>query len=236
MTVPARGRIAAVLFDKDGTLMDFQKSWGPWARRVIDGLCGADEEKAAAVAQALGFDRRAALFRPGSPVIAGTPEDVLAALRPYFPRARDAEMLDRLTPEPATFAPVAVEGLAQSCARLAGAGIALAVVTNDFEAAARTHLVQMGVADAFDVVIGYDSGFGGKPRPDPCTGAAARLGVAPDACVMVGDSLHDLNAGRAAGMRTVAVLTGVAGAAELAPFADALFPSVAEMSDWILGG
>ena len=51
---------------------------------------------------------------------------------------------------------------------------------------------------------------------------------------MVGDSLHDLDAGRAAGMRTVAVLTGIAGAAALAPHADVVLNHIGELPDWVL--
>jgi phosphoglycolate phosphatase len=50
---------------------------------------------------------------------------------------------------------------------------------------------------------------------------------------MVGDSRHDLMAGRAAGMRTVAVLTGIAEAPELAPLADAVLPDIGHLADWL---
>ena len=50
---------------------------------------------------------------------------------------------------------------------------------------------------------------------------------------MVGDSTHDLSAGRAAGMRTVGVLTGVAQAEVLEPFADVILPSIADLPAWL---
>jgi phosphoglycolate phosphatase len=50
---------------------------------------------------------------------------------------------------------------------------------------------------------------------------------------MVGDSTHDLHAGRGAGMATVAVLTGVAGRAALAPHADVVLNSIAELPEWL---
>ena len=52
---------------------------------------------------------------------------------------------------------------------------------------------------------------------------------------MVGDSLHDLSAARAAGMRAVAVLTGVAGREDLAPAADVVLDGVADLPRWIDG-
>jgi phosphoglycolate phosphatase len=57
--------------------------------------------------------------------------------------------------------------------------------------------------------------------------------IDPGRVAMVGDSTHDLVAGRAAGMQTIAVLTGVAGADELAPFADVVFPDIGHIVDWL---
>jgi phosphoglycolate phosphatase len=50
---------------------------------------------------------------------------------------------------------------------------------------------------------------------------------------MVGDSLHDLRAGRAAGMTTIGVLTGVAGAEELSPSADLILPDIGHLPAWL---
>ena len=51
---------------------------------------------------------------------------------------------------------------------------------------------------------------------------------------MVGDSTHDLDAGKAAGMVTIGVLTGPAPREELAPFADVVLDSIAEIPSWLL--
>ena len=59
------------------------------------------------------------------------------------------------------------------------------------------------------------------------------MGLPPASIAMIGDSRHDLLAGRAAGMPTVAVLTGVAEAAELASVADAVLPDIGHLPDWI---
>jgi phosphoglycolate phosphatase len=50
---------------------------------------------------------------------------------------------------------------------------------------------------------------------------------------MIGDSLHDLHAGRAAGMAVMGVLTGPATEAELAPHADVVLPSIAALPAWL---
>ena len=59
------------------------------------------------------------------------------------------------------------------------------------------------------------------------------MGLDPAQIVMVGDSRHDLVAGRAAGMACVAVLTGMADQATLAPYADAVLPDITALPAWI---
>jgi phosphoglycolate phosphatase len=62
---------------------------------------------------------------------------------------------------------------------------------------------------------------------------ACALGLDPGRVVMVGDSLHDLVAGRAAGMQTVGVLTGLACRDELAPCADVVLPDIGHLTTWL---
>ena len=80
---------------------------------------------------------------------------------------------------------------------------------------ARTMAV-CGVADAFDVVITADHVENPKPDPEPVHIALDRLGVRPsERVVFVGDSAHDVEAGRAAGVTTVAVTWGALGRSAL---------------------
>ena len=109
----------------------------------------------------------------------------------------------------------------------------IGVATNDAEDPARAHLDAAQVLTLFDFVAGYDSGFGGKPAPGQLLGFCAATKLAPKHCIMVGDSTHDLDAGTAAGMRTVGVLTGPATAADLSPFADVVLGSIADLPAWI---
>ena len=109
----------------------------------------------------------------------------------------------------------------------------LGVATNDAEAPALSHLDAAGVRARFDFVAGSDSGYGAKPGPGQLLAFCDRVGVAPAQALMVGDSTHDLKAGRAAGMRTAAVLTGMALADDLAPFADVVLPHIGHVPDWL---
>ena len=114
-------------------------------------------------------------------------------------------------------------------------GLRLGVATNDTEAPARQHLESHGITDCFDFIAGYDSGYGAKPGPGMCLAFAQTLGLEPGRVAMVGDSLHDLEAGRAAGMRTVAVLTGIAKREALAPHADVVLEDIGALPDWLSG-
>ena len=100
-------------------------------------------------------------------------------------------------------------------------------------ARARAHLDAAGVTGLFDFVAGFDSGHGGKPAPGQLLAFCASMALTPEEVVMVGDSRHDLVAGRAAGMRCVAVLTGMATAQELAPYATAVLDDIGALPDWL---
>jgi phosphoglycolate phosphatase len=114
-------------------------------------------------------------------------------------------------------------------------GLKIGLATNDTEAPARAHLTAHGILDLFDFVAGYDSGHGPKPGPGMCLAFARATGIDPARAVMVGDSAHDLIAGRAAGMRCVAVLTGIAKAEELRPHADVVLADIGALGAWIDG-
>ncbi|HBM62187.1 MAG TPA: phosphatase, partial [Citreicella sp.] len=116
---------------------------------------------------------------------------------------------------------------------LAAQGLRLGVMTNDTEFSARAQLGRAGVLERFEFVAGFDSGFGAKPAPDPLLAFAAHVGLRPDQVLMVGDSRHDLIAGRAAGMATAGVLTGMAQAADLAPLADVVLPDIGHLPGWL---
>ncbi|MEZ5686345.1 MAG: HAD family hydrolase [Paracoccaceae bacterium] len=226
--------IEAILFDKDGTLFDFDASWGVWAERQLTKLAGGDGTLAGRMAASIGYDLAALHFHPWSPVIAGTLDDAVDLLLPHLPHWERRALADELDGAAQDLPLVAPVDLAPCLGGLRGQGLRLGVATNDSEAAARAHLAAAGVTGFFDFVAGYDSGYGAKPAPGPLLAFADYLGVAPEACAMVGDSTHDLNAARAAGMRPVGVLTGPARAADLAPLAEVVLPDIGALAAWVL--
>lgn len=219
-------RIEAIIFDKDGTLFDFQATWSGWAQAVLADLAGQDEGAFARAAGAIGFDPAASRFLPGSVALACTTAEVAEALAPHFP-GRD-DLVAVLDTAAARAAQVPVPDLHATLDRLAP-GRRLGVVTNDSEVPARAHLAAAGIAEHFDFVAGYDSGHGAKPDPGPLLAFSDAVGIAPERTLMVGDSRHDLLAGRRAGMATVAVPGAVADGADLADLADAILPGLAHL-------
>ena len=227
------GDIGGILFDKDGTLFDFHTTWGAWARRFFMELADGDRDTARRLAAPLGYDIDTGAFQPTSVIIAGTPDEVAAALLPALPHLAAAELvarINRLATDVPQAEPVPLIPLMQG---LRGAGLALGVATNDAEAPARAHLDRAGVTGLFDFLAGCASGHGAKPDTGMLLAFCAATGLSPDRVVMVGDSLHDLLAGRAAGMRTAGVLTGLATEAELAPHADVVLPHVGHLPGWL---
>ncbi len=229
----ALARIDGVVFDKDGTLYDFNATWGAWADRVIMEECKGDPDLMDRLAAALQFDRVAQSFLKSSPVIAGTVEQVADLVQPLLPASSRGELIARLNARAAEAPQAEAAPLAPFLTGLKAKGLRLGVATNDAEGPARSHLGRSGVLDLFDAIYGYDSGHGGKPAPGQLLAFCAKFDLSPHACVMVGDSTHDLHAAKAAGFRPVAVLTGPAEAADLAPHAEVVLRSIAELPEWL---
>lgn len=225
-------RPRAVLFDKDGTLFGFEATWAGFAADLIAELAAGEGAVQSTLETALGFDMEKRRFRPSSIAIAGTSEEVAeAAAEVLGTLAQDIETLINRRAE--GIMPVEVTPLVPLIKALKNMGFALGVATNDTEAAARAHLSAVGAAAGWDRIIGADSGYAPKPAADMLLAFAGSVGCAPGEVVMVGDSLHDLHAARAAKMRAVAVLTGLADAATFAPFAEVVLPDIAALPEWL---
>ncbi len=226
--------IDAIIFDKDGTLFDFHATWSRWAEGVAAELAGGETGLQRRIETMLGWDRRAGRLRSDSVVVAETPEAIVDALLPVLPTGTDRHrLLERLVASAAATPQVEAAPLVPLLEELRGRGLALACVTNDAEAAARAHLRRAGIETRFELILGYDSGHGAKPDPGPFRAVAGRLGLQPARVVVVGDALHDLVAARAAGMRPLAVTTGVLDVAALAPHAEAVLPHVGHLPRWL---
>jgi 2-phosphoglycolate phosphatase len=104
-----------------------------------------------------------------------------------------------------------IPGTADVLKAIAAEGLRLALVTStlrDYMSIKLAPLDEAGVKNLFEVVITADDVQNKKPHAEPLIMCSDRLGLAPGNCVYVGDTRVDINAGNAAGMQTVGVLTG----------------------------
>ncbi|HVH67530.1 MAG TPA: HAD-IA family hydrolase [Gemmatimonadales bacterium] len=108
------------------------------------------------------------------------------------------------------------DGVVDAVRALRRPGRTLGLVTSKMRSGALRGLRRAGLEDAFDVVVGADEVTHPKPHPEPVLTALVRLEAAPGAAVFIGDSRHDLECGRAAGVRTAAALWGPFDRAHLA--------------------
>ncbi len=226
--------IQGIIFDKDGTLVDFQATWGRFMADCLQQYAAGDPVLQDVLASELDFDTDTNRFRPESLAIAGTTLDIARAIGPHLPAFQTPAALARdLDGRTGAVSLEPTVDLKPYLTGLKDRGLVLGIATNDSEGATRDQIRSTGALDLFDFVSGYDSGHGHKPGPGQLLAFATVTGLSPEACVMVGDSNHDLLAGRAANMRTVAVLTGVATAADLAPLADVVLPDIGALPDWL---
>lgn len=222
-----------IIFDKDGTLFDFHKTWASWSAQLLETLSAGEPQLCRQMAEAIGYDLDNRDFHPDSLVIAGTPDEIAERLLPFLPGLRHDHLVQRMNLLAAEVPLVEAVPLRPLLEGLRASGLRIGLVTNDAEAPAHAHLGRVGVLDLFDFVVGCDSGYGAKPAPGQLLAFAERMGLAPSRVAMVGDSLHDLHSARSAGMARVAVLTGVAKAAALAPHADVVLRDIGELPNWL---
>lgn len=225
-----------ILFDKDGTLLDFEASWGQAYRELVRGLAG-DEAAAETMLVAGGYDPETGLFRPGSVLAVGNASDMA---RLWFPDHDDAEhrrtvaYIDTVFHANGLRFSVAVPGLVETLEALAAAGMVMGVATSDGTAAARAALEMLGVDGHLPHIYGYDSVDNPKPAPDMVHAFAAAAGLRPAEIAVVGDSTHDLAMARAAGAGlAIGVLSGTSRHDDLAHLADAILPSIRELPDYL---
>lgn len=190
--MPADRRFRTFLFDLDGTLIDSIPLIMASFRHTMRTHLGNVPDDAA--------------WRAGF----GTP------LRPQLRKfARDDEHAARMVETYRAYTDTHHDRLLKSyggidgaLGTLRGAGAQLAVVTSKTRALAWRGLRGCGLDEYFGVLIGADDVSQHKPHPAPVLAALDRLSANQADTVFIGDSPHDIEAGRAAGVRTAAALWG----------------------------
>jgi phosphoglycolate phosphatase len=229
--------IDLLIFDKDGTLIEFHLMWGPWV-----------EELAVRLEAATGLPLREGLY-PLLGLDRATGRVEAHGLMAATPMRRLREVVERYVSDAGAGPAAAAEAvasawhapdpvaLAQPVTDLKALLPALrrrvptfAVATSDDRDPTERTLAALGIAGELAALACADDGMRPKPAPDPVLHLCAELGTTPSRTAVVGDSPADMRMARAAGAgRVIGVLTGVGDLAILEPLADVVLGSIEEL-------
>jgi HAD superfamily hydrolase (TIGR01549 family) len=236
--IPALAHLnpALIIFDKDGTLIDFEAMWAAWAitlaqkLEVITGRSMAER-----LYRAMDFYADTGQIAPHGQ-LAVTP---MAGLRLLTIQvlvgevglsrqvAEDAVAKVWQIPDPLVAAQPLTD-LTTLFAALQTCGLKIAVATSDDRAPTKATLAKLGLADFVAALACGDDGIPIKPAPDMVLTLCRTLNIPPAKTIVIGDNVADLHMGRAAGAGLViGVLSGVSAVEILTPHADIVLPSVA---------
>lgn len=226
--------IKGVLFDKDGTLIDVTGTWVPVYRELLAEIF-ADLDAAAIEAKfvAAGYDPDLGAFRAGSVLAQGTTRDIVEVWWPDLDAAGVTEKMRLLNVD---YAHLGVKHLKSLMPlkpvlnELHAMKLRLGVGTNDTAASATLHMRALDAADLFDVILGADSVARPKPHGDMIHAFADAVGIKASEVAMVGDNPHDMETAHDAGAGlAIGVLTGNSATDHLAPLADHVIASIADL-------
>jgi phosphoglycolate phosphatase len=225
--------IRGILFDKDGTLIDYARTWVPIHREVAAYAAGGDAALAADLLRRFGQDPVTDEVTPGSVLAAGSIYDIAEAFASYLgPRTPPdlAAGIDRVYSRGGAAHAELIPGVRETLHVLKRRGLRLGVATNDSENGLAASLDRPGIMELFDFTAGCDSGHGAKPGPGMALAFCNAVGISPEEAAMVGDAVHDLAMGRAAGFDlNIGVLSGTSGREDLEDFADLVLDSVNDL-------
>jgi N-acetyl-D-muramate 6-phosphate phosphatase len=187
-------RIKALCFDVDGTLSDTDDLYAQKVSRFFPRFLFKDPDHSA---------RRFVMWieAPGNALLGladrlGIDDEMIAVID-WLSRHRKRSSKKFLL----------VPGIDEMLKQLHGR-YPMSVISARDEHGTMAFLEQFGLVKYFDVIVTGLSAEHTKPYPDPILLAAKMMNVAPENCLMVGDTTVDIRAGRSAGAQTVGVLCG----------------------------
>lgn len=232
--------IRGVLFDKDGTLLDYARTWVPINREVALFAAGGDDRLADALLRLGGQDPVSHAIVAGSALAAGTHDEIAELFATHLgPRApaRLADHIARIFESGGARHAVLAPGATAMLDRLEAQGLRLGVASNDTAAGIAASLGRhAGLLERFCFLAGCDSGHGAKPGPGMALAFARVTGLEAGSIAVVGDAMHDLEMGRRAGLGLrVGLLGGTSSRDDLAPHADCILEALADLPALLAG-
>jgi HAD superfamily hydrolase (TIGR01549 family) len=216
-------RIRALCFDVDGTLSDTDDQFVERLTRFLHPFrfLLSHQDAHTAARRLVMWSEGPANFLIGIPDTLGLDDEILA-LAEWFTRHRRQHKKFLLIP-----------GIREMLTELKG-HYPMSIVSARDEKSTRLFLEQFDLLSFFEVVVTALTAEHTKPYPDPIYYAAQAMNVDPSACLMIGDTLVDIRAGKSAGAQTVGVLCGFGEEDELSGQADLVLRSTAELSRVLL--
>jgi phosphoglycolate phosphatase len=226
--------IRGILLDKDGTIVDYWRTWLPVNRAAALHVARGDAALAAELLRLGGHDPETDRITPGAPLAAGDFMDIARAFAAHpgvtAPASELVAGLERVFVAGAAEHSALIHGARAAIEALHRRGFRLGIATNDSAAGIGASLAQHGILPCFSFAAGFDSGYGAKPGPGMALAFCAAMDLTGAEVAVVGDAVHDLAMGRAAGVGlTVGVLSGTSGREDLAGLADIVVPSIADL-------
>jgi phosphoglycolate phosphatase len=230
----------AIIFDKDGTLIDFDAMWGGWVvflAEQLHGVSGVDVRKA--LCKAMGYDEINKKVQADGK-LAMSPMSELYRLTVEVMQSgglteEQAELAVKAgwcIPDPVVLAKQFTDTRALF-SQLHGLGIKIGIATVDDRAPTQAMIEAFDVEEFISAMVCADDGVKAKPAPDMVLTICERMKVNPSSVMVVGDTIADLKMGRAAGAGlVVGVLSGVSSAKDLATLADVLLDSVDDLQNY----
>lgn len=231
----------AVIFDKDGTLIDFDFMWGGWTIHLagqLQRISGLNVRES--LCRAMGYDESAKKVLAGG-MLASNPMSKLYRLTVEVMQAQGlgAAEAERIVeqgwriPDPVLLAKQFTDTRALFAA-LHKREIKIAIATADDRAPTQAMIEAFDIEEYLSALVCADDGIPSKPAPDMALTLCERMKVPPAGVMVVGDTVSDLKMARASGAgMAVGALSGVSSARDLAPHADLLIESVDELNAYI---
>lgn len=228
----ANNGIKAILFDRDGTLLDLQATWAEATYLILYEMTKGNVELMAKLSQKGGYDLQSRRFLDGAMLLTTAPDEYIDDWADMCGEPdRDAfwETFESVSLKHSTSSATLLPGVQQALDALYDAKIPMGIATNGTESSARKQMRHLGLEEHFCFICGCDSGFGQKPEPGQVLAFAEHLSVDPGDVLMVGDSLHDVRAGLAAGSLTLGLPTGAGTLEDLSREADQVLQSLSDL-------
>jgi phosphoglycolate phosphatase len=233
-----------IIFDKDGTLVDFATTWVPLIRKRVELLSkalGRDGEMEALLLKSWGIDPENGKIDPRGPCpVSPRSEEIIIGTSVLYQQGypwdeskqrviQAFDEADATTDRAKMVKPVA--GVRFLLRRLKREGFLLALATNDERVDTDATLAFLGIGHLFDVVVCAGEVNPPKPHPETVLAICRRLSVLPQEAVFVGDAVGDMIAGKRAGLAfTFGVLEGgITPREELAKVADTVIESLRDL-------